>query len=55
MGEPALADAVQYAYHHARIRPDTPRATRWVTTQRQAWPLLHPGQQQLLVGIGVGR
>ncbi|MEU2855585.1 hypothetical protein [Streptomyces syringium] len=43
----------QYAYHHARTHPDTPRATRWITVQRQAWPLLHPGQQQLLAVIGI--
>jgi hypothetical protein len=43
----------QYAYHHARTHPDTPRATRWITAQRRAWPLLHPTQQQLLAGIGI--
>lgn len=47
----------QYAYHRARTHPDTSHATRWITAQRRAWPLLHPGQQQLLDGIGtsVGR
>ncbi|MEU2415071.1 hypothetical protein AB0D56_35190 [Streptomyces sp. NPDC048209] len=47
----------QYAYHHARTHPDTPRAEKWLTAQRQDWSLLHPGQQQLLDGIGtsVGR
>ncbi|WP_430480454.1 Helicase associated domain protein [Streptomyces sp. P11-1] len=47
----------QYAYHHTRTHPDTPRAARWITAQRQAWPLLHPDQQQLLadIGISVGR
>ncbi|MBR8639639.1 hypothetical protein KEF29_10820 [Streptomyces tuirus] len=47
----------QYAYHHARTHPHTSRATRWITAQGQAWPLLHPGQQELLaaLGISVGR
>ncbi|MDX2548786.1 helicase associated domain-containing protein [Streptomyces sp. WI04-05B] len=43
----------QYAYHHARTHPDTSRATQWITAQRQAWPLLHPDQQQLLANLGV--
>jgi len=43
----------QYAYHHARTHPDTPRATRWITAQRRAWPLLHPGQQRLLAALGL--
>ncbi|MGW3192728.1 hypothetical protein ACWDBT_33370 [Streptomyces ardesiacus] len=47
----------EYAYHYARAHPDTPRATQWITAQRQAPPLLHPGQQQFLanLGISVGR
>ncbi|MFD3897126.1 Helicase associated domain protein [Streptomyces cellulosae] len=43
----------QYSYHHARTHPDTLRATRWITAQRQAWPLLHPDQQQLLANLGI--
>ncbi|MGP3769652.1 helicase associated domain-containing protein [Streptomyces sp. SDT5-1] len=38
----------QYAYHHARTHPDT----QWITAQRQAWPLLRPGQRQLLAALG---
>ncbi|MGQ4334786.1 helicase associated domain-containing protein [Streptomyces hayashii] len=44
-----------YAWHRAwqQYRPDTPRATRWITAQRQAWLLLHPAQQQLLAALGL--
>jgi hypothetical protein len=43
----------QYSYHHARTHPDSARAEKWITAQRQGWSLLHPDQQQLLADIGI--